>query len=131
MADIEDICVKTLFSCHQTLSFSYKTALSSDLENSSCFQILGMDVMIDSKLKPWLIEVNSLPSFMCDSPLDEKVKSSLIKDTIHLLNLTPERRKRLLNEKMTPINKQKKLKLRSLNMAQRDIWDRENLGNFR
>ena len=90
-----------------------------------------MDVMIDDKLKPWLIEVNSLPSFMCDSPLDHKVKSSLIKDTIHLLNLTPERRERLLGEKMTPLNKQKKLKLRAENMAQRDDWDRENLGNFR
>lgn len=28
---------------------------------SRCFEILGFDVMLDSKLSPWLIEVNHLP----------------------------------------------------------------------
>lgn len=28
---------------------------------SRCFEVLGFDVMIDSKLKPWIIEVNHLP----------------------------------------------------------------------
>jgi len=32
-----------------------------------CFEILGMDVMIDHKLKPWLLEVNHTPSFVIDS----------------------------------------------------------------
>ena len=52
-----------------------------------------MDIMFDEKLKPWLIEVNSLPSFGTDSPLDEKVKYALIHDTIKLLNLSSEWKK--------------------------------------
>jgi hypothetical protein len=28
------------------------------LDNSMCFQVLGFDIMIDSKFRPWLIEVN-------------------------------------------------------------------------
>jgi tubulin polyglutamylase TTLL6/13 len=47
-----------------------------------CFEILGFDIFIDEKVKPWLIEVNSLASFATDSPLDKKVKFDLIKETI-------------------------------------------------
>ena len=43
-----------------------------------CFQIMGLDIMIDAKLKPWLIEVNHLSSFGTDSPLDKKIKFDLI-----------------------------------------------------
>ena len=41
---------------------------------SACFEILGFDVMLDQKLKPWLIEVNRSPSFSCDSTVDSDVK---------------------------------------------------------
>ena len=51
-----------------------------------CFEILGMDVIIDHKLKPWLLEVNHTPSFTTDSKIDEFVKFNLINDTINLLN---------------------------------------------
>jgi len=45
---------------------------------SRCFEILGFDIMIDSKLRPWLIEVNHLPSFGTDSPLDLDIKARLM-----------------------------------------------------
>ena len=44
--------------------------------------------MIDSKLKPWILEVNHTPSFTTDSPIDFKIKKNLIHDTIKLLNLS-------------------------------------------
>ena len=53
-----------------------------------CFEILGFDIMLDEKLKPWILEVNHAPSFSTDSPLDFKVKKSLIGDVIQLLNLS-------------------------------------------
>jgi tubulin polyglutamylase TTLL6/13 len=59
-----------------------------------CFQILGLDIMIDTKLKPWLIEVNHLSSFGTDSPLDKKIKYDLIWDTFNLLNLSVKRKKK-------------------------------------
>ncbi|KAF4318276.1 hypothetical protein BBO99_00005576 [Phytophthora kernoviae] len=56
---------------------------------SCCFSLLGMDVLVDEQLKPWLLEVNHLPSFGCDSPLDWSVKEPLISQTFDLLNLSP------------------------------------------
>ena len=43
-----------------------------------CFEVLGFDIMMDSSLKPWLIEVNHLPSFGTDSPLDQDIKDRLM-----------------------------------------------------
>jgi len=62
------------------------------------FQILGLDIFLDQKLKPWLIEVNCLPSFATDSPLDKKIKLDLIYETIAMLNVTNENKKKLKKE---------------------------------
>ena len=61
---------------------------ASDCYNSMCFEILGFDILIDEKLKPWLIEINHTPSFATDTPLDFKIKKDLIADTIQILNMT-------------------------------------------
>ena len=39
-----------------------------------CFEVLGMDVILDHKLKPYLLEVNHSPSFTTDTPLDAAIK---------------------------------------------------------
>lgn len=94
MAQIEDICAKACISVQPALQHAYRTSQPEDLENSLCFQIIGMDIMIDQKLKPWLIEVNHLSSFGTDSPLDKKIKFDLIWDTFTLLNLSVKRKKK-------------------------------------
>lgn len=54
------------------------------VEGSRCVEILGFDFMIDSSLKPWLIEVNHLPSFATDSPLDKRIKSQVVGTTLSI-----------------------------------------------
>lgn len=75
------------------------------MENSLCFQILGMDIIIDHKLKPSLLEVNHLSSFGTDSPLDKKIKFSLIWDTFSLLNLSVKRKKKTKLERAEQFSK--------------------------
>lgn len=40
--------------------------------------------MLDDTLKPWLLEVNHLPSFNYDTETDEQVKYDLIKDIFQI-----------------------------------------------
>jgi len=65
--------------------------------NDMCFEILGMDVLLDHKLKPYLIEVNHTPSFTTDTPLDKSIKKGLIRDTLLLLNINGKNRVRIKN----------------------------------
>jgi hypothetical protein len=61
-----------------------------------CFEILGFDVLIDDKLKPWLIEINHAPSFATDTPFDFKIKKDVVADAIQLLGMTYKRKKRFI-----------------------------------
>lgn len=54
--------------------------------------------MMDAKLKPWLLEVNHLPSFNSDTETDEKVKFDLIRDIYSILKMSIENRKKVYRE---------------------------------
>jgi len=36
--------------------------VSKDHENAKCFQILGIDILVDKKNNAWLMEINANPS---------------------------------------------------------------------
>ncbi len=68
---IESIIILTLISLAGTVP---------DL--NCCFELFGFDIMVDSNLKPWLIEVNSSPAMTMDNGIDYKIKPDLIRDII-------------------------------------------------
>lgn len=70
-----------------------------------CFEILGLDIFLDDKIKPWLIEVNSLASFATDSPLDKKIKYDLVYETIAMLNLNQKRKRKCKRDKTEQFNR--------------------------
>lgn len=43
--------------------------------------------MIDDKLKPWVIEVNVLPSLSSSSPFDKRIKTMVVCDTLTLVGI--------------------------------------------
>lgn len=93
------LCVKMLLTVHSTIEAEYTGTFPKDLTGGQmgcrCFEILGVDVMLDCKRKPYLIEVNHLPSFTCDSPLDEDIKSRVVQQTLDIScsNLTSKDKK--------------------------------------
>ena len=83
---IEDLAVKTILSVESIL---FTANINQVSQRHNCFELLGFDILLDSKLKPWLLEVNLSPSLACDSPLDLKVKRELISDLFNLTGVTP------------------------------------------
>ncbi|XP_050099640.1 tubulin monoglutamylase TTLL4 isoform X3 [Anopheles aquasalis] len=45
----------------------------------NCYELFGIDVLLDSELVPWLLEVNISPSLHSASSLDLRVKGPLVK----------------------------------------------------
>ena len=66
-----------------------------------CFEMLGLDVLIDHKLEPWLVEGNHSPSLTTDTPLDRQIKESLIRDTLMIVGVdgrSIKKHKKLMKE---------------------------------
>lgn len=59
--------------------------MSSDRNNS--FELYGFDIMLDSKLEPWLIEVNGSPSMTANTAADYRMKMGLMEDTMILIDM--------------------------------------------
>ncbi|VDN83748.1 unnamed protein product [Brugia pahangi] len=89
MVRVEDVVLKALFSVQGQIAAASKNVVHS----KCCFELFGFDILIDSSLKPWLLEVNLSPSLSCDTPLDLQLKSSLVCNVLTLaaLPLLPQK----------------------------------------
>eukprot|EP00928_Gymnodinium_smaydae_P047659 TRINITY_DN31814_c0_g1_i1.p1 TRINITY_DN31814_c0_g1~~TRINITY_DN31814_c0_g1_i1.p1 ORF type:complete len:694 (+),score=126.50 TRINITY_DN31814_c0_g1_i1:44-2125(+) len=85
---LKGLCVKMLLAVWPTLEAEYFGTFPRDLSAGAAgcraFEVLGVDVMLDFKRRPFLIEINHLPSFTCDAPLDEDVKSRVVQQALDL-----------------------------------------------
>lgn len=79
-AEIEEIVVKTVITVQPQLQHIYRSCQTK--EPDCCFELLGFDVMLDRKLKPWMLEVNHTPSFGVDTAIDKDVKTQLLTNTL-------------------------------------------------
>ncbi|KAK9721655.1 Tubulin-tyrosine ligase family [Popillia japonica] len=55
--------------------------------SANCFEFLGFDVLVDNRLKPWLLEVNLSPALGNDCDVDRLVKKPMLHDMFDLLGL--------------------------------------------
>ena len=78
------------------VEWDFKTC---DSIKPAIFQIIGVDVIIDSKYKAWMLEINNSPSLnimfekdFCSeekelSEIDQEIKTPLLSDTLQLASL--------------------------------------------
>jgi hypothetical protein len=88
---IYDLIIKTLLCSENTIQQNMKKL---GCHRTNCYELFGFDVLIDSDLKPWLLEVNISPSMATDAPLDMMIKSTLCVDTFNLIGIKRFDRKR-------------------------------------
>jgi tubulin polyglutamylase TTLL7 len=87
--NIQDIILKTLLVAEPYLFHTYKMCRPGQIPGteSVCFEILGFDILIDEKMKPWVLEVNRSPSFGTNQQIDFDIKSKLLINSFELLHL--------------------------------------------
>lgn len=110
MLNIEDIIVKAIFACTQPIVSACRMFVPNI---NNCFELFGFDILVDDTLKPWLIEVNLSPSLGCDTPLDTKVKASLLTDLLTLVGVPA------ISPLMKASYDNKGVKIRSLSSSRR------------
>ena len=81
---IYDVIIKSIISGENNIVQAIKKTC---IHRSNCFELFGYDILIDSDLKPWLLEINLSPSLACESPLDLTIKSNLIADTMSMVGV--------------------------------------------
>lgn len=91
---IYDLIIKTIITSEPAVVAASKKI---NLHHNSCFDLFGFDVMLDSNVKPWLLEVNLSPSLSTDSPLDYHIKSNLLIDSFNLMGVGPLDKKKEVN----------------------------------
>ena len=58
-SSLQDVIIKTILVAMPHLFHAYHMCRGGDAKGSSCcFEVLGFDVFIDRKYKPWVIEVS-------------------------------------------------------------------------
>ncbi|CAL7947769.1 unnamed protein product [Xylocopa violacea] len=78
---IKDIVVKTLVAAESSMNATISENLISCY---TCYELYGFDVLLDESLRPWLLEVNTLPSLQTDSPLDIAIKGPLLRNVLNM-----------------------------------------------
>ncbi|XXQ39114.1 Tubulin--tyrosine ligase-like protein 5 [Plasmodiophora brassicae] len=82
--DIHQIILKTIVSIEDQVNAAVHKNVGA---RDSCFCLLGFDVLLDATLRPWLLEVNGHPSLSSDSPLDYRIKSTILADLLTMLGI--------------------------------------------
>uniref|UniRef100_A0A4W4HEZ8 Tubulin tyrosine ligase-like family, member 7 n=1 Tax=Electrophorus electricus TaxID=8005 RepID=A0A4W4HEZ8_ELEEL len=150
--DVSELVVKTLIVAEPHVLHAYRMCRPGQPPGSDsvCFEVLGFDIILDRKLKPWLLEINRAPSFGTDQKIDYDVKKGASDKRRNLAQqkaeaqrrlyghgsvkklsagssewekqrLTLERRKEELKERLAEVRKQ----------ISREEHEKRHLGNYR
>ncbi|NWU85270.1 TTLL7 polyglutamylase, partial [Onychorhynchus coronatus] len=101
-SDISELVVKTLIVAEPHVLHAYRMCRPGQAPGSDsvCFEVLGFDILLDRKLKPWLLEINRAPSFGTDQKIDYDVKKGVLLNALQLLNIrTSDKRRNLAQQK--------------------------------
>jgi hypothetical protein len=95
---ISEVVLKSVLASYGSLLHSYRSAVtggSANDDGGACFQLLGFDILLvhgedvstgtrSRQPRPVLIEINRNCSLRCETPLDARVKTKVVAQTLQL-----------------------------------------------
>ncbi|XP_014298226.1 tubulin monoglutamylase TTLL4 [Microplitis demolitor] len=81
-SSIKDIVIKTVISTESPINTLIRTNTTN---RYTCFELFGVDILLDESYKPWLLEFNVSPSLQSASALDIAVKGPMIKNVFNIV----------------------------------------------
>ena len=79
-----DLIIKSIMTIEEQTRSELK---KQNINRTNCYELFGYDILLDTDLNPWLLEVNLSPSLAFDTPLDLKIKANLLKDMFNLIGV--------------------------------------------
>ena len=101
---VQKLASKSIIALQPYLKNAYHCFISTNHKRIRSFQILGLDILIDSNMHAWLVEINANPSLnvYVDNPLpngdieqnlsevDKYVKTNLVSDVLRIVTMPKE-----------------------------------------
>ena len=84
MSKLYDLIIKTMIALESTV---VPLVRKLNLHRNNCFDLFGFDILLDSLLQLWLLEVNLSPSLATDSPLDLFIKGNLVSEVFNVVGI--------------------------------------------
>ncbi|KAF5298246.1 hypothetical protein FQR65_LT09757 [Abscondita terminalis] len=95
---VDDVIIKSIICAWPVLKHSYMACFPNHDVVPACCELLGIDVILDKRLNPQLLEINHSPSFHTDTKLDCEVKEALLEDMFNMLNLQQCDKSKIIRE---------------------------------
>ena len=73
--------MKTVLCGHEHIKTEVDNKINSDY---NCYKLFGFDILYDENLKPWLIEVNNIPSLF-NNTIDSFVNEPMIQEMFNIV----------------------------------------------
>jgi hypothetical protein len=89
---VKDLIIKSIITVEPIMVNNLNRGTKN---RNMCFELYGYDVLLDADLKPWLLEVNVLPSYSSSSELDKRIKTSLMCDVFNTIGIIPYNKKKV------------------------------------
>lgn len=99
-----------------------------------CFELFGFDIILDHNLKPWLLEVNVLPSLSSSAELDKRIKTSLMSDIFNCIGVVPYNKKQLeknnIDRNWKKFTGLEKTSMKTSNFASEEVGNEEEVDDW-
>ena len=81
--ETKEVCIKTILCGYDHIKSEVDNKIGS---HYNCYKLFGFDILYDENLKPWLIEVNNIPSLFTNT-IDSHVNRPMVQEMLNIVGI--------------------------------------------